>query len=150
MKNIIDFILSFGNGLILYAILFIVGSFILYHLARLKNQRTVFFSTLKMIQSVMGNKFGSRAEALVEIVVEGLEKIQDGNFTNDDAVDWFLRYVRLGASQKGITLSDEDLSTLHTLISSFIHVFIGYKPKQIQNAVNEFRAYNAIEAMKVN
>ena len=92
----------------------------------------------------MGSKFGSKASGLLEIFVDGLGKIQDGDFSNDDVVDWFLRYVRLSAQQKGIMLTDEDINNLHTLISSTIIPFIGTHPKQIQNAVNQFNAFQAM------
>jgi hypothetical protein len=143
MEKVLNFLLHSADGLILYVVLFIVGSFALYHLARLKNQRTFLFSTIKIISSVLGSKFGSKAEGLLEIFVDGLGKIQDGDFSNDDVVDWFLRYVRLSAQQKGISLTDEDVNNLHTLISSTILTFVGSNSKQIEHAVNQFNAFQA-------
>ena len=102
------------------------------------------FTTIKIISSVLGNKFGSKASDLLEIFVDGLDKIQDGDFSNDDVVDWFLRYVRLSAQQKGITLTDEDINNLHTLISSTVFMFVGKNPKQIKHAVNQFNAFQAM------
>jgi hypothetical protein len=148
MQAVLNFLTHSLDGLVIYILLFVVGSFILFHLAKLKNQRTLLFSTIKIIASVVGSKFGSKAEALMEIIVDGLGKIQDGDFSNDDAVDWFLRYVRLGAQQKGITLTDEDINNLHTLISSTLIHFIGKKPKQIQIAVNQFNAFQAMSVKK--
>ena len=144
MQTVLNFLLHSFDGLILYILLFLVGSFVLYHLARLKNQRAYLFTTIKIISSVLGNKFGSKASDLLEIFVDGLDKIQDGDFSNDDVVDWFLRYVRLSAQQKGITLTDEDINNLHTLISSTVFIFVGKNPKQIKHAVNQ---YNALQAM---
>jgi hypothetical protein len=143
MEKVLNFLLHSADGLVLYVVLFIVGSFVLYHLARLKNQRTFLFSTIKIISSVLGSKFGSKAEGLLEIFVDGLGKIQDGDFSNDDVVDWFLRYVRLSAQQKGISLTDEDVNNLHTLISSTILTFVGSNSKQIEHAVNQFNAFQA-------
>lgn len=144
MQNVLNFLLHSFDGLILYILLFVVGSFVLYHLARLKSQRAYLFTTIKIISSVLGNKFGSKASALLEIFVDGLGKIQDGDFSNDDVVDWFLRYVRLSAQQKGISLTDEDINNLHTLISSTVFTFIGKNPKQIEHAVNQFNAFQAM------
>jgi hypothetical protein len=144
VQNVLNFLLHSFDGLILYILLFVVGSFVLYHLARLKSQRAYLFTTIKIISSVLGNKFGSKASALLEIFVDGLGKIQDGDFSNDDVVDWFLRYVRLSAQQKGISLTDEDINNLHTLISSTVFTFIGKNPKQIEHAVNQFNAFQAM------
>jgi len=148
MEKILNFLLHSLDGITLYVILFIVGSFALYHLARLKNQRAFLFSTIKIISSVLGSKFGSKAEGLLEIFVDGLGKIQDGNFSNDDVVDWFLRYVRLSAQQKGIVLTDEDVNNLHTLISSTVLTFVGTNSKQIEHAVNQFSAFQTMSNKK--
>lgn len=148
MEKILNFLLHSLDGLVLYIVFFIVGSFILYHLARLKNQRAFLFSTIKIISSVLGSKFGSKAEGLLEIFVDGLGKIQDGDFSNDDVVDWFLRYVRLSAQQKGIVLTDEDVNNLHTLISSTVLTFVGTNPKQIEHAVNQFSAFQTMSNKK--
>ena len=144
MQTVLNFLTHSFDGLILYVLLFVVGSFILFHLAKLKNQRAYLFSTIKIISSVLGSKFGSKAAGLLEIIVDGLGKIQDGDFSNDDVVEWFLRYVRLAAQQKGITLTDEDISNLHILISSTIVPFVGTNQKQIQHAVNQFNAFQAM------
>ena len=144
MQTVLNFLTHTFDGLILYVLLFVVGSFILFHLAKLKNQRAYLFSTIKIISSVLGSKFGSKAAGLLEIIVDGLGKIQDGDFSNDDVVEWFLRYVRLAAQQKGITLTDEDINNLHTLISSTIVPFVGSNQKQIQHAVNQFNAFQAM------
>ena len=144
MQTVLNFLLHSFDGLILYVLLFIVGSFALYHLARLKSQRAYLFTTIKIISSVLGNKFGSKASGLLEIFVDGLNKIQDGDFSNDDVVDWFLRYVRLSAQQKGISLTDEDINNLHTLRSSTVFAFVGKNPKQIEHAVNQFNAFQAM------
>ena len=143
MQTVLNFLSHYLDGILLYVLLFVVGSFILFHLAKLKNQRAYLFSTIKIISSVLGNKFGSKASGLLDIFVDGLGKIQDGDFSNDDVVDWFLRYIRLSAQQKGISLTDEDINNLHILISSTIVPFIGSNPKQIQHAVNQFNAFQA-------
>ena len=148
MENLFHLVTNFANGSILYIILFIVGSFVLYHLAKLKSQRVLALSVLKVVQSVVKAKFGDRADAIVEIFVDGLQKIQDGNFDNDDCIDWFLRYIKLGASQKGIQLSESDIETLHTIVSTTIYHFVDKKPKEIQTVVNQFTAMNAVSQHK--
>ena len=148
MQTILNFANNSLGGIVLYILLFVVGSFILFHLAKLKTQRAYLFSTIKIIASVLGSKFGPKAEALLQIIVDGLGKIQDGDFSNDDVVDWFLRYVRLAAQQKGITLTDEDIANLNTLIATTIVPFLDKHPKQIEHAVNQFNAFQAQSVKK--
>ena len=70
------------------------------------------------------------------------QKIQDGEFSKDDAVDQFVRFIRLGCVQKGIELSEEDVDKIHMLVLSTMETFMGKKPKQIEIAVNKFNAMN--------
>jgi len=71
-----------------------------------------------------------------------LKMIQDGEFSNEDKVDQFVRYIRLGAISKGVELTDEDVDKIHMLVLSTMETFIGKKPKQIEIAVNKFNAMN--------
>ena len=64
-------------------------------------------------------------------------------FSKEDAVEQFLRYLRLNALQNGIELSDEDVNSLHTLVLSTLDTFIGKKPAEIQKTVNQFAALSA-------
>ena len=64
------------------------------------------------------------------------------NRSQGDAVDQFVRYIRLGCAQKGIELSEEDVDKIHMLVLSTLETFVGKKPKQIQIAVNKFNAMN--------
>ena len=68
--------------------------------------------------------------------------IQDGEFSNEDKVDQFVRYIRLGASSKGVELTDEDVEKIELLVLSTLEQFINKKPSQIKTVVNKFNAMN--------
>ena len=85
---------------------------------------------------------GSKGSGILDIWVTGLQKIQDGEFTTDDGVDQFVRYIKLAASQQGINLTDSDVQEIHTLVMTTLGVFLSSKPKQVQIAVNQFAAMN--------
>jgi hypothetical protein len=98
--------------------------------------------TLEVVKLVLRSKLGDKADGILDIWIEGLKKIQDGEFSQDDAVDQFVRFVRLGCVQKGIELSEEDVDKIHMLVLSTLETFVGKKPKQIEIAVNKFNAMN--------
>ena len=95
-----------------------------------------------IVKIFLANALGKKGEAILDIWIEGLKKIEDGEFSNEDAVDQFVRFIRLGCVQKGIELSEEDVDKIHMLVLSTLETFVGKKPKQIQIAVNKFNAMN--------
>ena len=86
---------------------------------------------------------GSKADQILDIWIKGLELIQDGEFSSEDAVDQFVRYIRLGAAEKGIELTEEDVDKINMLVLSTLENFTGKKPQQIKAVVNKFNAMNA-------
>lgn len=96
------------------------------------------FQVLSLVQNVLAQKLGDKGQALVAIWVDGLSKIQDGEFSKDDYIDQFLRYIRLAARQNNIELTDTDVELLHTIILSTLDLFVNEKPKDINNVVNKF------------
>lgn len=143
MDHLIQSLRPVFEGIVGQVILFVVGSFILYHLAKLKQQRGVALTTLQIIETVLRAKLGDKASKILSIWVEGLKLIQDGEFSKEDAVGQFLRYLRLNAAQNGIELSDEDINSLHTLVLSTLETFLGKKPAEIERAVNQFTVLSA-------
>ncbi len=143
MDHLIQSLRPVFEGIVGQVILFVVGSFILYHLAKLKQQRGVALTTLQIIETVLRAKLGDKASKILNIWVDGLKLIQDGEFSKEDAVDQFLRYLRLNAAQNGIELSDEDINSLHTLVLSTLETFLGKKPAEIERAVNQFTVLSA-------
>ena len=86
---------------------------------------------------------GSKAGKILDIWIEGLNKIQDGEFSVSDGVDQFVRFIRLGASSKGVELTDEDIEKIEMLVLSTLETFTSKHPKQISTAVNKFNAMNS-------
>ena len=99
-------------------------------------------TVFEVIKLVLHSKLGDKADGILDIWIDGLKKIQDGEFSQDDAVDQFVRFIRLGCAQKGIELSEEDVDKIHMLVLSTLETFVGKKPKQIEIAVNKFNAMN--------
>ena len=130
------------QDLLVYVIFFIVVSFALYYLAKIRKGSSTALATLQIIHTVLRSRLGDKAGGLIEIWIAGLKKIQDGEFSKDDAVDQFVRFIRLGCVQKGIELSEEDVDKIHMLVLSTLETFVGKKPKQIEIAVNKFNAMN--------
>lgn len=142
MEFLTNFLKSTQNEIIIYIICFILGSVVFFFLAKSKSESSAALQTLEVVKLVLRSKLGEKADGILDIWIEGLKKIQDGEFSQDDAVDQFVRYIRLGCAQKGIELGDEDIDKIHMLVLSTLETFIGKKPKQIQIAVNKFNAMN--------
>ena len=142
MDFINHFLKNTQNEIILYVICFIIGSVVFFFLAKSKSEGAAALQTLEVIKLVLHSKLGDKADGILDIWIEGLKKIQDGEFSQDDAVDQFVRFIRLGCAQKGIELSEEDVDKIHMLVLSTLETFVGKKPKQIEIAVNKFNAMN--------
>ena len=144
MKIILDFLNHSGNTLLVYTILCVTGSFLLHYLSNLRSESAVVLNTLQVIKILLSAKLGSKADAIIDIWIEGLKKIQDGEFSKDDGIDQFIRFVRLGAASRGVNLSDEDVEHVRILVGSTLDVFLGKKQKSLDSGVNKFNAMNAI------
>jgi len=142
MEFINHFLKNTQNEIILYVICFILGSVVFFFLAKSKSEGAAALQTLEVIKLVLRSKLGDKADGILDIWIDGLKKIQDGEFSQDDAVDQFVRFIRLGCAQKGIELSEEDVDKIHMLVLSTLETFVGKKPKQIEIAVNKFNAMN--------
>ena len=142
MEFLSNFLNSTQNEIIVYVICFIHGSVVFFFLAKSRSESSAALQTLEVVKLVLRSKLGEKADGILDIWIEGLKKIQDGEFSQDDAVDQFVRYIRLGCAQKGIELGEEDVDKIHMLVLSTLETFVGKKPKQIQIAVNKFNAMN--------
>lgn len=145
MLDLFDVLLKNYLWFLLFLLaLFCLSNFIFYNLAKLvtKRERALFF--MNLVKKVLVSKLGEKGLAIVDIWISGLEKIQDGEFSAEDGVDQFLRYVRLGASRIGIDLDENELNVLQTLILSTLEYFNKAKPKEIQVAVHSFSSMNKV------
>ena len=128
--------------ILFYIIVFSVVSSALFYLAKVRSGSAVVLNTLQIIKLMLSSKLGSKADDLVDIWIEGLKKIQDGEFSRDDGVDQFVRYVRLAAANKGVILTEDDIQHISQLVSSTLEIFLGKKQTEISLGVNKFNAMN--------
>ena len=85
------------------------------YLAKVSTDTKNTLNTLQVIKIVLQAKLGDKAGKILDIWIEGLNKIQDGEFSVSDGVDQFVRFIRLGAASKGIELSEEDVEKIEML-----------------------------------
>jgi len=130
------------NDFILLIICFVFGSAFLFFYAKTRAPISDTISSLELVKIFLANALGKKGEAILDIWIEGLKKIEDGEFSNEDAVDQFVRFIKLGAAQKGVELTEEDTEKIELLVLSTFEKFISKKPKQINIAVNKFNAMN--------
>ena len=123
MEFINHFLKNTQNEIILYVICFILGSVVFFFLAKSKTEGAAALQTLEVIKLVLRSKLGDKADGILDIWIEGLKKIQDGEFSEDDAVDQFVRFIRLGCAQKGIQLIDSN-GFIDALIENPDQVFL--------------------------
>ena len=142
MELITNFLKNTQNELLLYVICLVLGCVVFFFFAKVRSETDAALKTLEVVKLVLRDKLGDKADGILDIWIEGLKKIQDGEFSQDDAVDQFVRFIRLACAQRGIQLSEEDVDKVHLLVLSTLETFIGKKPKQIQIAVNKFNAMN--------
>lgn len=142
MSQIIDLISKNASGLLLYVVIFAIGSSVLFFLSKLKTESGIALQTLIVIKAILSRQIGSKAGDIVDIWIEGLKKIEDGEFSREDGVDQFIRFVRLGAATRGIELSELELNAVSSLVESTLNIFVGKKPKEITMAVHQFTVMN--------
>jgi hypothetical protein len=147
MDFVIEFLTKNISSIGTYILFFLLGSAVLFHLSKLKNERQVALSTLQIIHAVLKSKLGEKSDMLISIWIEGLKKIQDGEFSDEDGVDQFVRYLRLAAKNNGIELDEADVQAISTLVLSTLQTYVGKKPKEIDIAVNKFAAMSQISSL---
>ncbi len=131
------------NDFILLILCFVFGSALLFFIARSKSHITETISSLELVKVFLSNALGEKGEAILDIWIEGLRKVEDCEFSNEDAVDQFVRFIKLGAAQRGVELSEQDTEKIELLVLSTLEKFVSKKPKQINIAVNKFNAMNS-------
>ncbi len=131
------------NDFILLILCFVFGSALLFFIARSKGPITETISSLELVKVFLSNALGEKGEAILDIWIEGLRKVEDGEFSSEDAVDQFVRFIKLGAAQRGVELSEQDTEKIELLVLSTLEKFVSKKPKQINIAVNKFNAMNS-------
>lgn len=147
MDTIFNFISINLKLLLIYLAVWLVTSVFLYFLAKNLTARNKVLNGLLLVQKLLESKLGEKSSAILQIWIEGLNKIQDGEFSNEDGVDQFVRYVRLAIKNYGIDLSERDLDILHTIVLSTLNIFVKSKPKQIESSIQKFNTIQHLSKM---
>ena len=110
-------LLTNWQGLLVIGMLCIISMVALFLLSRsAPNDTKVALQTLIVIRSVLAVKLGRKGVMLVDAWIAGLEQIKDGEFSNEDRVEQFVRFIRLAAVNQGIELTDSDVENIQTLV----------------------------------
>jgi phosphotransferase system IIB component len=149
MQLILDYITKNSGSIFSYLAFFIVGCAILIHLAKVKDQRVLALTTMELIHVILKDKIGDKADIILSIWIEGLKKIQDGEFSQDDGIDQFVRFVRLIAGKNNIVFSDSEIESLRTLVATTLHIFLNKKSKEIDLVVNKFSVKNDFQIQSI-
>ena len=107
-----------------------------------KSESQIALDSLFVIKNLLSANLGPKGNLLVDIWIKGLQNIQDGEYSDADKVDTFVRFIKLAAVNEGITLTDEDLQRINSLVITTLELFVGKKSTTIAVAVNKFNAMN--------
>lgn len=142
MQFLLDILYHNLKELSSYLLLYLISFIALHLISKNKQKKELLLNTLTVVKLVLQSKLGEKGNSILDIWLDGLKKVEDGEFSNDDKVDQFLRYIKLISSQKGIDLTDADIETLHTLITStFINVEKS-KPEIVTQSIDKFSSMN--------
>ena len=67
MDYLLEFLTKNISSIGTYILFFLLGSAVLYHLSKLKNERAVALNTLEVIHMVLKSKLGDKADMLISI-----------------------------------------------------------------------------------
>ncbi len=143
MEALIKSLTSHISSVLPVAIICLVTIIGLFLLSRgYKSESQVALDSLFVIKNLLAAQLGEKGGLLVDIWIRGLQNIQDGEYSEADKIDTFVRFIKLGAANEGVTLSEEDLQRIQQLVITTLELFVGKKPTTIAVAVNKFNAMN--------
>ncbi len=143
MEALIKSLTSHISSVLPVAIICLVTIVGLFLLSRgYKSESQVALDSLFVIKNLLAAQLGEKGGLLVDIWIRGLQNIQDGEYSEVDKIDTFVRFIKLGAANEGVTLSEEDLQRIQQLVITTLELFVGKKPTTIAVAVNKFNAMN--------
>jgi len=80
---------------------------------------------LSLAKQILGTKLGDKADFIYSIWLEGLNEIASGKFTDNEAVDVFVKFVQKAAADHNVTLTDteiEDIKQVTLTIVNMLHL----------------------------
>jgi hypothetical protein len=72
-------------------------------------------AALKLIKELLGSKLGSKGDAVFDLWIDGLHAVKNGDFKNADAVDEFVKFIKLNAKTKAIDLSADEVTAVQSV-----------------------------------
>jgi hypothetical protein len=142
MESILNFLKLNFMYFLVYIGVVVVAFVVLYFLSKHKTKSIVILQALIIIKTFMYASLGPKAAELIDIWIEGIQMIQDGEFSQEDGIEQFVRYVKLAATSKGVNLSDTETDALRTLAETTLKVFVGKKKSEVVAAVKAFNSPN--------
>ena len=143
MEALIKSLTSHLSSVLPVAIICVVTIVGLFLLSRgYKSESQVALDSLFVIKNLLAAQLGEKGGLLVDIWIRGLQNIQDGEYSEADKIDTFVRFIKLGAANEGVTLSEDDLQRIQHLVITTLELFVGKKSTTIAVAVNKFNALN--------
>lgn len=140
MDLILTFIKLHLAQSLIYFVIVLLAFVALYFLSKHKSKSDIVLQALVVIRTFMFASLGSKAAELIDIWIEGIKMIQDGEFSQEDGIDQFVRYVHLAASSKGVSLSENELEAIKNLAETTLKTFMNKKKSEVQAAVKTFQA----------
>ena len=142
METVLHFLKLNLIHFLVYVGIAVVACVVLYFLSKHKTKSVIVLQALIVIKTFMYASLGSKAAELIDIWIEGIQMIQDGEFSQEDGIEQFVRYVKLAATSKGVNLTDTETDALRTLAETTLKVFVDKKKSEVAAAVKSFNALN--------
>ena len=98
-------ILAYG-----WSILLALGIVIsLYYLAKFAVLINYAINTLKTVKSFLVEKLGDKAGLIIDILIEGLTSIQDGDLSEQEMIDEFIKIIKMRAASAELTVAEQEI-----------------------------------------
>lgn len=95
IKHLIEYFLSIYGWWILFAL----GTILSFsYLAGRRKQINSVESALLKVKGLLGDRLGSKGSLIFDIWLDGLNAIKDGDFTDQEMLDEFMKIIKMKAS----------------------------------------------------
>lgn len=126
MTGVIENFLSVYGWVILFALGTVVG---LYYLTPYGYAATKMQKTLLKVRAYLVQKLGDKAAFVIDIWIEGLDAIKDGNFTEEEMIAEFIKIIRLKAPS--LKFTPDEIKFLEEAASITVKSIDGKKVNKI-------------------
>jgi hypothetical protein len=102
--SLIERLLSIYGWIILYAFGTVIG---LYYLAPYGYAALKMKKALVNVRSYLVQKLGAKSAFVIDIWIEGLDAIKDGNFSEEEMIQEFIKIIKMRAATIELSAEDE-------------------------------------------